>query len=156
MDEFKKILVISRSTKYCQKAVLQGISLARKYEAELYVIHSIHNPFGLEGWSLPLPSIPVIEEEYERMLGGARSDLDKMIDSEKAKGLPIEVLVGEGEPNEEVFRIVEEMKIDLLILRVHAEGRLEHFLFGRSNEEIIRKMPCSIMLLKDEPKPVAY
>jgi universal stress protein A len=38
----------------------------------------------------------------------------------------------------------------------HEEGRLEHFISGRSNEEIIRHMPCSIMLVKKEPAPIAY
>ncbi len=28
---------------------------------------------------------------------------------------------------------------------------MEHFLFGRSNEEIVRRMPCSILLVKKEP-----
>jgi nucleotide-binding universal stress UspA family protein len=36
----------------------------------------------------------------------------------------------------------------------HEEGHLEHFLFGRSNEEIIRKMPCSVLLVKKEPEPL--
>jgi len=30
---------------------------------------------------------------------------------------------------------------------------LEHFLFGRSNEELIRRMPCSLLLVKKEPGP---
>ncbi|MCK5504111.1 MAG: universal stress protein [Thermodesulfovibrionia bacterium] len=38
----------------------------------------------------------------------------------------------------------------------HEEGRLEHFLFGRSNEKIIRDMPCSILLVEEEPEPMAY
>jgi universal stress protein A len=156
MDDIKRILVVSRSTKYCQKAVHYGILLARKHEADLYIIHTIHNPFGLEGWNLPLPSITVLEEEYKSMQLEAKSHLDNMINSEKAKGMPIHVFIREGDPNKEIFRIVEEKKIDLLIMRAHEEGRLEHFLFGRSNEEIIRKMPCSIMLLKDEPKPGPY
>ena len=42
-DDIKRILVVSRMTKYCQKAVHYGISLSRKYGAELYVIHVIHN-----------------------------------------------------------------------------------------------------------------
>ena len=156
MDEVKKILVVSRSTKHCQKAVHHGILLARILEAKLYVIHTIHDPFGLEGWSLPLPSISVIGQEYKNLIKGARSDLDKMIAAEKANGLHAEVLVEEGESNKEIFKIIEDQKIDLVILRAHVEGHLEHFLFGRSNEEIIRKMPCSIMLLKDEPKPMAW
>jgi hypothetical protein len=32
---------------------------------------------------------------------------------------------------------------------------VEHFLFGRSNEELVRKMPCSIMLVKKEPEAIA-
>ena len=35
----------------------------------------------------------------------------------------------------------------------HEEGHLEHFLFGRSNEEVIRKMPCSVLLVEKEPGP---
>jgi nucleotide-binding universal stress UspA family protein len=38
----------------------------------------------------------------------------------------------------------------------HEEGRLEHFLFGRSNEEILRALPCSILLVKKEPGAVNY
>jgi nucleotide-binding universal stress UspA family protein len=69
--------------------------------------------------------------------------------------MPIGVLISTEDPtNKEVFRFVQEKNIDLLIMRSHLEWRLEHFLFGRSNEEIIRKMPCSIVLVKDEPKPV--
>ena len=30
-------------------------------------------------------------------------------------------------------------------------GRLEHLLFGRSNDEIIRTMHCSMFLIKEEP-----
>jgi nucleotide-binding universal stress UspA family protein len=154
MNDINRILVVSRSTKYCQKAVHFGVLFARKHDAELYVLHSIHNPFGLEGWNLPLSSLTVLSEEYERMQKEAKSDLDNMINSEKAKGMPINVIIKEGDPNKEIFKIVEEKKIDLLIMRAHEEWRLEHFLFGRSKEEIIRKMPCSVMLIKDEPKPV--
>jgi nucleotide-binding universal stress UspA family protein len=37
----------------------------------------------------------------------------------------------------------------------HEEGRIEHFLFGRSNEKIIMEMPCSILMVKKEPGPTA-
>ena len=88
MDDIKRILVLSRSTKYCQKAVRYGILLAKKHGAELSVLHAIHNPFGLEGWNVPLPSHTVLAEEYERMQQEARRDLDKMIEqlNERCKG----------------------------------------------------------------------
>ena len=63
-----------------------------------------------------------------------------------------EELIREGNPATEIFQVVKH--IDLIILLAHEEGHVEHFLFGRSNDEIIRKMPCSILLMvKKEPGP---
>jgi nucleotide-binding universal stress UspA family protein len=69
--------------------------------------------------------------------------------------MPIKELVREGEPTEEILKTIEAEKIDLLVLLAHEEGHVEHFLFGRSNEELVRKMPCSIMLVKKEPEAIA-
>lgn len=156
MDDIKRILVVSRSTKYCRKAVHYGISLARKYGAELYMLHVIHNPFGLEGLSLAIPSLRTIEEGYKKLQEEAKRELDEIIDRERGKGMPVKVFMREGDPKEEILSVVEENKIDLLVMLAHEEWRLEHFLFSRSIEAIIRKMPCSILLVKQEPHPIEY
>ncbi|GFE62764.1 universal stress protein [Geobacter sp. AOG2] len=153
MEDFKRILVVSRMTMYCREAVHYGISLARKYNAELSILHVVHNPFGIEGWNLPIVSL---EAEYQKLFEEAKADLDRIIREEKAKGFPIRELIKSGDPTEEVLKTVKDEKIDLLILLAHEEGRIEHFLFGRSNEELIRRMPCSIMLVKKEPKAIHW
>jgi universal stress protein A len=145
MEDVKRILVVSRSTKNCSKAVHYGVSLARKYGAELHVVHVIHDPFSLEGWNLPIPSL---HEEYERLKEGAKEDMDRIIKKEKAEGLVVKESIREGKPVDEIMKVVEEENIDLLIMLAHKEGRLEHFLFGRTNEEIVRRIPCAIMLVK--------
>ena len=154
MEEVKRILVLSRSTKHCGKAVKYGLSLAKQYGCELYVLHIIHNPFGLEGWNVPIISLKELNEEYEKMQQEARADLDRMVEEGKAEGISVQVMVKEGHPNKELFNVIKDEKIDLLILLAHEEWRLEHVLFGRANDEIIRRMPCSVMLVKQEPKPV--
>jgi universal stress protein A len=80
--------------------------------------------------------------------------LDEIIESEKTNGLIVKEELKTGEPSKEILKFVEETKIDLIVMLAHQEWRLEHFLFGRSNEEIIRKMPCSVLLVKQEPQPV--
>lgn len=145
MEEIKRILVVSRMTPHCKEAVHFGISLARKYGAELSVIHVVHNPFGRKGWSLPTVSL---EEEYKNILRDAKAELDRVISTEQASGLSINELIREGEPTEEILKTIRDEKIDLLIMLAHEEGRLEHLVFGRSNEDLIRKMPCSIMLVR--------
>ncbi|GBD99451.1 universal stress protein Aq_178 [bacterium BMS3Abin07] len=153
MNDINRILVVSRMTRYCRKAVHFGVSLSQKYGSELYVIHVIHNPFSLEGWNLPVPSLA---EEYKRIQQDAKKELDRIIAQEKQKGMSIKELVREGQPTGEILKVVREEGIDLIVMLAHEEGHLEHFLFGRSNKDIIRKVPCSILLVKKEPEPVAF
>jgi universal stress protein A len=148
MDDVKRILVVSRMTTYCRKAVHYGISLAKKYGAELYFIHCAHDPFVLE---LP-PSAPVwvLAEDYKKLLIKNKEDINTIINVEKEKGLKIMELIKDADPIEVILGAVKDEKIDLIIMAAHEEGRLEHLLFGHCNDEIIRKMPCSVLLVKAE------
>jgi universal stress protein A len=153
MEDIKRILVVSRSTRDCRKAVHYGVSLSQKYGAALYVMHVVHDPFIFGGWNLPFPSL---EDEYRKILKEAKAELNAIIKKEKSKGLAVKELLKEGKPAEVVLSAVKEENIDLIIMLAHEEGRLEHFLFGRSNEEIIRVMPCSILLVKKEAGAMNY
>ena len=151
MNEYKRILVVSRMIQSCRKAIQIGVSLAKRYNAELYVIHSIYNPFGLKGWSLGTLSI---EKEYQKLLVDTKRQLSALVEAEKTKGMSIQELVREGEPTEEILKTIEQENIDLLVMLAHQEGRLEDLFFNHSNHELIRKMPCSIIMVKKEPGPV--
>jgi len=149
MENFKNILVVSRMVKNDVRAIQTGASLARKYGAKLTVIHVIHDPFGIAGWNLPMPNL---EKDYQLLLNKTRQELDKLIEQERAGGTSIEVIIKEGEPIREILHAVKEKQIDLLVMLSHEEGHLEHFLFGKSNHELVLKMPCSILLIKKEPE----
>ena len=145
-EAIKRILVVSMISKYC-RSIRHGIAMARKYGAELTILHIIHNPFGLEGWNVPTMSL---KEEYMNMIEDAKTDMDQIIKEESGTGLSIKKLIREGEPTGEILKVIKEEKIDLVIVCHSEESRFEHFLFCRSNEALIRQMPCSIMLVKSE------
>ena len=152
-EDFKRILVVSWMTSESQKAVHYGISVARKYGAELSVIHVIHNPFGLKGWNLPVVSL---KKDYDKLLEDAKADLHRIIRAEQAKGMEIRELIREGEPVAEILKTIREDQIDLMVMPAHEEWRIEHFLVGRTNDELLRSMPCSILLVKQEPGRVRF
>jgi len=151
VNDIKRILAVCRSTKHCDKAVHYGISLAKQNGAKLYVLHVFDDPFGLGAWSLPVVSWKEIQEEYKRMQQKARIDLDRIVEAEQSTGMPIEVSLEDGNPAEKILHFVKENKIDLLIMLAHEEGRLEYLLFGHSIDKIIRKLPCTVLLVKQEP-----
>jgi nucleotide-binding universal stress UspA family protein len=154
MQEIRRILVVSGVTKFCRPGIRYGISLAGQYGAELYVIHVIHNPFGYEGFNLPMVSL---DESYRHILEETERDLDRYIIAENEKGLSIQKLIRKGNPVKEILKVIEEHEIDLLVLMAqresflqHMEARLEKLIFGRSNDELIRRMPCQILLVRQE------
>ena len=150
MEGFKRILVVSRSTKECREAARVGISLTRRYGAEIFILHAVHDPFGLKGWNLPIASRTVLEKEHNRILEEAKADLDRIVQSEKAAGIDVKELVVEEKLTDAVLETVARERIDLIVMPAHEQGRLEHFLLGQDNEEIIRRMPCSVLLVRKE------
>jgi nucleotide-binding universal stress UspA family protein len=145
METFENILVVSRSTQHCIKVLRTGIALARKFGATLHVLNVIPDPFSLNGWNLPVPSL---EEEYKKMVGKARSEIDRLVQAEKAQGLVANEWVMDGDPVEDIQKVVADQKVDLILMLAHQEGRLEHFLFGKTNDAIIRRLPATVMLVK--------
>lgn len=148
MENFKHILVISRMISYSRQAIKVGISLARKYDAKLMVLHLVSNPVDLMAVNAPDLFPDEEHKKYNNSLQEAKEQLDKVIKQEARDGFPIKKLTSDREPLEEIVKVVKEEKIDLIVVSSHEEGGIEHALFGGENDAIIRKMPCSILLVK--------
>jgi nucleotide-binding universal stress UspA family protein len=149
MNEIKKILVVCRMTSHCGPVVQAAAAQARSFGAKLSVLHVIHDPFGIKGWNLPLPTLA---EDYRKLMIRTRKELDALLAEVEREGIPVTELIREGLPVREILKVIREESIDLLVRPAHGESRLEHFLLGGDNEELIRTMPCAIMLVKREPK----
>ena len=146
MEDFRRILAVSWMTQYCQRTVHHAVSLAAKYSAELSVIHVI-DTLWLQGWNVPMMSQA---EECSKDIERIKAELDNIIGGETKEGVRIKKIIKEGDPVEEILKFIGEEKIDLVIMRAHEEGRIERLLVGNSNDAIIRKMPCSVFLVKNE------
>ena len=146
MDSFKRILAVSWMTKHCENTIAFGISLSQKYKAELSVVHVMDTNL-LQGWSIPMMSV---EQEHKRDMEKHKKELHHIISAENKKGMSIKELVREGNPSDVILQLIKEEKVDLLILRMHEQNPLERMLIGGGNDEIIRAMPCSILLVKQQ------
>ena len=147
MEDIRRILAVSWITQYCKATIQSAVSLAAKYDAELSVIHVVDTSW-MQGWNLPMM---LHEEEHQKEMERIKAELNSIINREKKGGMKIKTIIKEGDPVEEILKVIEKEKIDLVVLRAHEESRIEHFMVGGSNDAIIRKMPCSIYLVKNEP-----
>ncbi|HVO65709.1 MAG TPA: universal stress protein [Syntrophales bacterium] len=141
--DIERILAVSRMSNYCRKAIHYGISLAQKYNAQLSVIHVMYNPFT--HMNMPMMSL---EEEHKKEQEKVKKQLDRIIEREKNKGMVIKEFIKKESPLSQIKAVVKDENIDLLILHSHEDTHWDHFLYGYSNEEIIRKIPCSVLLVR--------
>ena len=151
MEDIRRILAVSWMTQYCRRTVHYAVSLAEKYDAELSVIHVV-DTLWLQSWNLPMMSMA---EESRKDMERIKAELDNIIGGETKGDVKIKKIIKEGDAVEEILKFIEEEKIDLVILRAHEKSRIESLLVGGSNDAIIRKMPCSIFLVKNELEPEA-
>ena len=143
MKIIRRILAVSWSSKYCGKTIQYGVSLAQHYEADLYVLH-IFDTKWLQGFNVPMITV---EKEHKKDMEKYKAELDAIIAVERQKGLDIKEFIEEGHSSDVILRLIKEHNIDLLVLRSHGETRLEKMLVGSSNEDVVRAMPCSILLV---------
>ena len=144
MEMFNNILVVSRSTKKCIKVLRTGIDLARRFDAKLHLLHIVPDPLNLREWDMQSPSF---DREFEKMVAQARVELDRLVKAEGAQGLVISEWVKGGDPITEIEAVVKDENVDLILLRAHKQGRLEHVFFGRTNDAIIRSLPATLLLV---------
>lgn len=149
MNDIKRILIINRSILHFQKSIHLGVSLAKKYSARLYIVHVFRNPLNVEEWGMQIPNNQTLRKEYERIRQNIKAELYAIVSLKKAHGIPIKEIVREGASVDEILEIVEEEKVDLVIMLAHKEGRLENF-FDQEKQKIIRDMPCSVLLVKED------
>lgn len=149
MEDIKHILVISRTTQHCHKAIHYGFELSKMIGAELFVAHIFTNIFNMEGGNIVIGQ-GEIREEYEQEKSQTKAEIDKLIAAEQDSEKPVKVreIIANGPAYAEVIDLVEKDNIDLIIMMAHEEGHLESYLFDHDSQRIIRNMPCSIFLVK--------
>lgn len=152
MEEFQRILVVSRLTASCRIAVERGVYLARKHGARLYVMLLSPGPFDLDSLHLPERFLPEEYGKYESGQAMAAKVVDEIISQEVDSGLLAKKLIRHGNPVDEVEKAVAQEKIDLIVMLAHREGFIEHLLFGGDTDAVVRAMPCSILLVKGKDR----
>src|SRR5690349_20339799 len=98
-------------TPYCQEAIHYGLSLARKFDAELQVLHLVSNPVDMKAVNAPGLFPKEEYKNYRNIQREAKEELDKVIKQETGDGFPVKELISDHDPVEEIVKVVKDEKI---------------------------------------------
>ena len=156
MEKIKRILVVNRTREYAADEVKYARSLAELHGGEVILLHLLTHPVDVEALNAPLPYKDDKPTRTTGIQDEAREALGQTLRKEIGSSAAVKIIVKSGDADDEIMRVVKEEKISLIMLTAHQQGRLEHALFGKENDKLIRNMPCSILLVKKEPEPVDW
>jgi nucleotide-binding universal stress UspA family protein len=103
------------------------------------------------GYASDLFPVPMAEV-YEEISGYARSELARLAEEVRGKGVTATERLAQGTPSAEIIRLAREEGVDLIVVGSHGRGFLDHALFGSTTERVVRKAPCPVLTCRP-PKP---
>ncbi len=76
----------------------------------------------------------------------AESNLKKLV-AERLAGRDVETVIRQGTAHQEIVRMAEERKADLIVMGMHGHGFLVHALAGSTTERVLHKAPCPVLVV---------
>ena len=142
MIKLKKVLVPTDFSDSARHAFSYGVSFAREYKAELVLLHVVENlTVGYASDLFPVP----MAEVFQEISGYAKSEVTKLAEEVRGKGVRVRELVVQGKPAAEIMRVAREETVDMIVLGAHGKGVLDQALFGSTTERVVRRAPCPVL-----------
>lgn len=160
-----KILVAYDAEDQSQKALDAAVEIAKKEEAEIFVLTSIKVPEYLSfGANIDLPGggniDKIIRENYEKKLADVAAKIEK-------EGVPVKTVFFQENPGDAVVKFSEKENIDLVVVGSHNRAEsgskaLQHAyhrgygtrvggsraLLGSVSNYIVQNAACAVMVIK--------
>jgi nucleotide-binding universal stress UspA family protein len=145
MNEFKTILFATDFSESSDYAFGKALTLARKFNARLLILHVINEPVDLRGFYVPHISFDKLEEEIEE---GAQKMMEKFCRTHIRDYDNFESIIVPGIPYDEVIKKAVAESADLIVMGTHGRTGLDHVLFGSTAEKVVRKSPVPVMTIR--------
>jgi nucleotide-binding universal stress UspA family protein len=151
--DIRRILVPHDFSDTAESALSYAVSLAKKFEARVTVLHAYEVP--TLGSSEALVASLEFASEIERAAGKA---LDEIAERTRKAGVNVETMIRRGTPWLEINATAEQMKVDLIVMGTHGRKGVSRVLLGSVAEKVVRTAPCPVLTVHggaSQPDPSA-
>ncbi len=143
----KRILMPTDFSKCADAALDHALFLARKYGAELHLLHVLQ--LHLDDYRKGLGTFPSMEEIYDRLEVVARSDMGRRLEARSVDVLTVEERLRRGiAAAPEIASYVDEEDIDLVVIGSHGRRGVRRFVLGSVAEEVARIVNCPVLVIR--------
>jgi len=144
MLSLKRILVPVDFTETSDKAFDFALELAEKFGATIVAMHAFEIPVI----GFPDGALVATADIAGRIQEAAKKGLDAAVTTRQGRGgVKIESVLREGNAQEEIKTVAEEMKADLIVIGTHGRKGIARALLGSVAENVIRTVKIPVLAI---------
>jgi len=128
----RNVLIATDGSGHSIAAVEEGISIAKKCDSSIIALSSARN-----------------NDE----LGAAKANVDKVIETAKKEGIPVDGITPIGRSYNLIIETAEGRGVDLIVMGIPVKGAVKKIFTGSATEQVIGKAGCAVLIVKGGEKP---
>jgi len=125
-------------------------NLARTYGqafgAEIVVLHVIDSWAGFPAYSENMPVD--VREVFRKLEESAKASLDAVANECQGAASGVRTQTSIGVPAEEIVRVADEERADLIVMGTHGWTGFRHMLLGSVAEKVLRTAGCPVLVVR--------
>lgn len=147
--QWKRILIPTDFSEHSEKAALLAIDMAKRYQAEVRVLHIIDvQPITMYG-AVPVWSVEEIEPQLLEVAKKSMVDLVEKLQRELGNKQKItsNVISTTSSVAQAVCDDAKENHMDAIIIATHGRTGLNRLLIGSVAEQVVRHADCPVVVV---------
>ena len=152
MIKLERILVPTDFSDCANQALAYGSELAKRFGAQLYLLHVTQPPLAVYAHAAPLPeqALYPVPEQALYPEDAAEKELAELEVPDAEQLSPVQRSVRKGTPFVEIVQHAKQNEVDLIVIGTHGRTGLTHMLMGSVSEKVVRKASCPVLAVRPE------
>jgi len=139
--KMEKLLLPVDGSDYSLKAAEYALDFAKSMGSEILLMYS-HKPF---------PSFlgePYFQEVHDKIMNNAREMVAPFIEMFQNAQVPVDERILDGAPGENICRVAEIEKCDLIIMGSRGFTNLKGLFLGSVTHRVLNGAPCPVLVIR--------
>jgi len=132
---------------YAENALKTAAIIARKNNAEIFILHLLELPSQMQDAVSAGSTIP----EVALYIKKANEKIEIITEQPYLDGLTIHVVVQFEKAFSGILAFIENNHIDLIVMGSHGTSRIEEILIGSNAEKVVRLSNVPVLVIKKNP-----
>lgn len=129
-----------------EHALDYACELAGKLGAKVHVVNAIAT-------TLPELSVALTDQMIASWRHNNAAILDKLIESRRKLASFAPPIIVDDDPRDAIVKAARSIHADLIVIGTHGRRGLSRMLLGSVAEDVLRRAPCPVLAVRQEPKP---